>query len=269
MFAWRVADESRPAARSLLICHGAGEHSQRYLRIARRAARDGWQVVGFDFRGHGCSDGLPVHVRSFRDYVEDVARVAGHFGLEPARTAVLAHSMGGLVTVTAHQQGVFPAAATALSAPLLRLEANVPLWKLAAGRVVKRAWPATRFRTSVAIEDLLADPAAVAERRRDPLMCRSLTAGWYFSAMTAVTKAWRLPPPADTLIMQGTADRVVSPDAPAEWRDRDGATEVWTLPGQRHELLHEPSGVDLANEAIGWLGDRVSRVFSAPLRDAA
>ena len=154
LFAWRMGP-SDPGARSLLFVHGAGEHSSRYFSLARQAVRRGWQVIGFDLRGHGCSEGVSVHVRRFEDYHDDLARVFDHFRLQPSRTAILAHSLGGLITISACQHGVIAPPAVGLSAPLLRLRADVPLWKLIAGRIVKRAWPTTRFRSTVKASHLL------------------------------------------------------------------------------------------------------------------
>ena len=270
LFAWHVAGDS-PAAdgRALLILHGAGEHSQRYVPLAKSLAQDGWTVIGFDFRGHGCSDGVSVHVRSFNDYVDDVARVAAHFNLQPERTAVLAHSMGGLVALSASQQDVFRPAAMGLSAPLLSLAAEVPMWKLAIGRAVKRAWPMTRFRTSVAPTDLLLNSDCRAEREQDQLICRSLTAGWFFAVTAASQKIWQRPSPTPLLVMQGTEDRVVCPAAAERWVERadSDSVELWTLPGQVHEILHEPTGRDLAHDAVGWMSSHL--VQSEHLRSAA
>lgn len=269
LFAWRVAAEGLPrGGRAIVIVHGAGEHSQRYLPAAKRLAREGWEVVGFDLRGHGCSDGPPVHVRSFADYTDDLARVACHFQLRPERTGVLAHSLGGLVAITAAQRGAFVPGAMALSAPLLRLAADVPALKLLTGRLVKRAWPTTRFTTSVRPEHLLNDGPSREARLADPLISRTLTAGWFFSVMGASRRIWRAGSVPPTLLMQGTADRVVDPAAAVEWAaERGPSCTLQTMPGAAHELLHEPDGCQLAVEAGRWMAEQMPA--SVPLRRAA
>ena len=45
------------AARSVLIVHGLGEHIGRYEHVAAQLHADGWQVFGYDQRGHGRSEG--------------------------------------------------------------------------------------------------------------------------------------------------------------------------------------------------------------------
>ena len=259
LFAWRVArDDDRPK-RTILFVHGAGEHSQRYLSAARRLARDNWEVIGFDLRGHGCSDGLPVHVRAFRDYVEDVGRVAEHFRLDPETTGVVAHSLGGLVSIATWQQEVFRPAAIAMSAPLLRLAAEVPLWKLLLGRSVKRAWPTTRFATTIEPKHLLNDATALAVRESDPLICRSLTAGFFFNVTAASQKIWRREMPTPTLIFQGDADKVVDPEAATKWHERDPSRcELRTIPGAAHELFHEPDGFSIVQDAARWIDARMA-----------
>ena len=60
----------RPAAApigDLLLGHGIGEDSSRYIQAARAFAEAGWQTVTWDLRGHGRSDGaLLFGLSSFR-----------------------------------------------------------------------------------------------------------------------------------------------------------------------------------------------------------
>lgn len=259
LFAWRMGP-SDPGVRTLLIVHGAGEHSSRYFNLARQAVRRGWQVVGFDLRGHGCSEGVSVHVRRFEDYHDDLLRVYDHFRLQPSRTAIFGHSMGGLVTVSACQTGVIDPPAVGLSAPLLRLRADVPLWKLAAGRIVKRAWPTTRFKTSVKSGHLLANEALREKRASDPLISHTLTAGWFFAVTRRANKIWTMPYDTPTRLVQGTSDKVVDPRGAVDWlrRGEVSATSGRFVTCGRHELFHDAGGIDLFNELLDWFGDHVS-----------
>lgn len=215
-------------------------------------------MIGFDLRGHGCSEGVSVHVRRFEDYHDDVARIVDHFGIDQRRMAVFAHSLGGLITVSACQTDVLNPAAVGLSAPLLRLRADVPLWKLAIGRLVKRAWPTTRFRSTVKPKHLLGDPELMVKRVADPLISRTLTAGWFFAVTRRANHVWNIPYDTPTRLVQGTSDRVVDPQGAVAWlrRGEVSATEGRFLTGQ-HELFHDAVGAELFSEMLDWYEARV------------
>lgn len=259
LFAWRMGP-SGDGVRTILIIHGAGEHSSRYFSLAASAVARGWQVIGFDLRGHGCSEGVSVHIRSFDDYIDDVSRIVDHFQLDQSRTAIFAHSLGGLIAISCCQAGLITPPAVGLSAPLLRLKADIPLWKLAAGRIVKRAWPTTRFTTSVKPKHLLADPALREKRILDPLISKTLTAGWFFTVMRRAARAWDIPYDAPTRLVQGTSDRVVDPLGAVAWLRRGdvSATEGRFPAGGRHELYHDAQGLELFAEMLDWFETRIA-----------
>ena len=273
LFAWQVPagglmvpeaaslpDAARTQARTLLIVHGAGEHSGRYMRHAYAAAQRGWRVIGVDLRGHGCSEGEPVHVKRFDDYARDVQVVAEQSAIDWDRTAILAHSMGGLVTIRGCQRGFLSPAAVVLSNPLLRIRAHVPRSKLLLGHICKQFHPRQRFRTSVQVSDLLDDPTARRKRLDDPLINRTLTTAWFFQIRQAIRLAWRRPYDRPTLLMQSMLDRVVDPRAAVGWlrREKTTATEGLFLPGRRHEVLHEPDGLAIGGRLLEWLEQRVA-----------
>ncbi|MCP3955559.1 MAG: alpha/beta hydrolase, partial [Desulfobacterales bacterium] len=65
----------------MVIVHGLGEHSGRYLALADHLAGLGFSLWILDLRGHGKSGGPKGHVDSFDDYTRDVGEI-----LDQART---------------------------------------------------------------------------------------------------------------------------------------------------------------------------------------
>ncbi len=53
----RVYRENRPVKGQICIVHGLGEHSGRYLGLAKTLAFDGFSVALVDLRGYGMSGG--------------------------------------------------------------------------------------------------------------------------------------------------------------------------------------------------------------------
>jgi lysophospholipase len=251
--------------RTLVVIHGAGEYGGRYTHFIQRIVRSGWRVIAADLRGHGRSGGIPTHLDSFDQYLDDLDLVWSHFGLDPESTATFAHSMGGLVAVRYQQTRPERMRALVLSAPLLALRVRVRLFKRAIGKVCHLVAPTTRFQTVVRTSEITRSAIARAGRARDPLMRRSVTAGWYYSVRQALLDALRdvervsLP----LLLLQGDEDQVVDPHWPAEWISRISSSDctLQMLPGHYHELIHEPGWDRIADDVLDWLDQRFSGIL--------
>lgn len=108
----------------LVISHGLGEHSGRYLRVAERLVAEGCAVYAIDHRGHGRSDGPRALVDRFANAVADLDQLverarSEHRGLP---LVLLGHSMGGALALQyalTHQNKLD---ALILSAPAVALD---------------------------------------------------------------------------------------------------------------------------------------------------
>jgi lysophospholipase len=250
-----------PPGRTLLVVHGLSEHGDRYDHVARYFARRGWRVVVPDARGHGQSGGTATHVRRFRWYCEDLNAVLDAAGAEPERTAVIAHSMGGLIAVRHTQRFPGRTAALVLMSPLLRVRVRVPAGLFVLGRVLSFVAPRARFRSRIDPSLTTRNSEALARRLTDPLIHRSVTAGWFFAMRRALRNAWREAPQmrVPLLLVQAGHDRIVDPDASREWLETAGSPDrtFECLPEHYHELLNEPDWSSTADFVARWLDARV------------
>ena len=250
------------AQRTLLIVHGLSEHGGRYEHVARLFVERGWRVIVGDLRGHGRSGGTPTHVRDFQRYVRDLESIRSRFGADPEQTAILGHSMGGLVAI--HYALSYPdnLAALALSSPLLRIGVPIPRRKLAVGRMLSFVVPRARFRSTVDPAHTTRCAATLADRTADPLIRRSVTAGLFFAMQSALTTAWNAAPTMQLpiYIAQAGGDRIVDPGAATEWTKRLGSGDIHCrqLPEQFHEILNEPEWAATAHAMADWLERRIA-----------
>ena len=250
--------------RTLVIVHGAGEHSQRYEHWTRLLAQHNWRVVSLDHRGCGLSGGIPGHVDRFDQYLSDLDQVWNALSLDPRETILFGHSLGGLISVRYAQTRPNSVRGLILSGPLLALQLKVPVWKRTLARVCSVFAPRTRFQTTIRTDQLTRDPAARQVRDNDPLRCRSVTANWYFQVLEAMVAAWeevdRLSLP--TLLLQGDRDEVVNPEAAMKWwltlPARDKTIRLFS--GHLHELLSEPDWSQTAAGILSWLETRFPEV---------
>ncbi|XP_072329154.1 monoglyceride lipase-like isoform X1 [Scyliorhinus torazame] len=94
--------EPKASPRALvMIIHGAGEHSGRYLGIASMLTNHSLFVFSHDHVGHGQSDGKRMHVSDFRVFVRDCLQ---HFDMIVSRypnlkVFILAHALGGSMAI--------------------------------------------------------------------------------------------------------------------------------------------------------------------------
>lgn len=268
----RCFEPGRATGRTLLIAHGASEHGERYRHVAEFFAGQGWTVIIGDHRGHGRSTGVRTHVKRFRQYAQDLELIRKHFGLAAETTAILGHSMGGLVAIR-HAQ-LFPghAAALVLTSPLLRVKVPIPRRTIALGRVLSVLAPRTRFRSTVDPKTTTRCPIALERRLNDAMMHRSVTAKWFFAMRAGLKSAWSAATEITTpiLILQAGADEIVDPRAPELWLNHVASADKSFLnfPDHLHELLNEPDWPDTANFIAQWLTPRTA-ALSHSLREPA
>ncbi|WP_421920834.1 alpha/beta hydrolase [Marinifilum sp.] len=81
----------------VVLVHGIGEHSSRYLHWAEKFVSKGFALMSYDQRGHGLSEGKRGVISSYEDFMKDIDLV-----LETAEkkypnlsTVLYGHSMGG------------------------------------------------------------------------------------------------------------------------------------------------------------------------------
>lgn len=214
-----------------------------------------------DLRGHGRSEGLRVHIRKFDQYVVDLERVYHHFHLVAERTAVVGHSMGGLVTARWLQ--VFPSrfSAVCLLSPYFGLKIRVDRFTWIAGQCLLWIWPWFRFRSRVRSADLSPDQEYLQRRRQDTLISPSVTAGWFFAVQQALVEVHRdaaqmtLP----LLILQGDQDHVTDPAATQRWFSHTASSDrqLEFISGGLHELLQGKGASLMFQKILDWLNSRI------------
>ncbi|HYW80361.1 MAG TPA: alpha/beta hydrolase, partial [Thermoguttaceae bacterium] len=162
--------ESEPEAVVVAI-HGFLEHSGRHSRLAGVLNDEGYAVYAMDMRGHGRSEGEPVFVEQFDDYLADldvfVDRVRRRHPEKPL--LLFGHSMGGTIVGLYAATRLPQIQGIALSAPAAMVGNRVfPLLRKAAS-FFSRWLPRLRI-VSLDGRGISRDPQVVADFRNDPLV---------------------------------------------------------------------------------------------------
>jgi alpha-beta hydrolase superfamily lysophospholipase len=253
----------------LLLSHGYAEHGGRYRHVGERLTQAGWEVVVPDHRGHGRSQGRPVSVVRFDDYVDDLHTIAAQVAAErgDAPTVLFGHSMGGLIAALYALRHAGELRGLVLSAPAV-LPGRVSAISVAAGRLLARVAPELGV-LSLPLDKISGDPAVVAAYQADPLVharrIRARLGAEMLRAMDVVGSGLpglTLP----ILVMQGSADQLVDPGAAEYVHSRVGSADrtLRVYPGLYHEILNEPERERVLDDLLDWLERRLTPAVPRP-----
>jgi alpha-beta hydrolase superfamily lysophospholipase len=262
----RRCEAESPRAEALIV-HGFGEHSGRYGALTDHLVKAGYSVTAYDHRGHGQSEGLPGHIESFSLYEDDLHQILTRLRLtvEYSKLFIIAHSMGGLVTLrylsqSASRLGGASIAGAVISAPLIAVAAPVPAHKLMIGRVAARVAPRLRLDNEVDPSVLSRDPEVGRAYAADPLVNRRVSARWFSEAVQAMNQVvgWAPEIKVPVLLMHGTADRLASFEATRQIYQQIGSADkdLIAYQGYYHELFNEPEREEIFRRVTEWLDAR-------------
>lgn len=239
--------------RVLFLVHGWGEHSDRYRHWPHYLQGELDMVVACDLYGHGRSPGARGSCRTSEDWLGGVElafkTLESRLKSEGrrARIVVLGHSFGGLLTLElARQERWHSARALFLSAPLLGLVKEPPVWKTWLGRLIEPLAPQLPLANDIDPSSVSHDPEVVAHYTADPLNHGLITPRAYqqmtemIARQTAATSPLRWP----VTLLSPLADPLVSEPAATRWYQRleagPGAPKHrLTFTGLRHESFNE------------------------------
>jgi acylglycerol lipase len=256
---WQAWLPPGPCRAVVVIGHGAGEHSGRYLHVADRLVREGYAVYALDHRGHGRSAGPRALVDRMNNLVADLDTLVVRATEEQPGVPVflLGHSMGGLASLCyalSHQDRLD---ALALSGPLAAVEAAP-----AAVQIIAKVLSAVAPRLPVYRVDptlVSRDPAVVAAYEADPLVRHGKLPVRTVAELAAAVESLPGAVPTitvPTLILYGDADQICPTEGSIMLGRLIGATDrtIKSYPGLYHEIFNEPEQEQVMDDLCAWLG---------------
>ncbi len=240
--------------RDLMLVHGLAEHAGRYGHVAEALAGRGWRVTLVELRGHGESEGRRGHVTAWQDYLDDFQAAYSQLG---SKVAVVGHSMGGLVTLSALASPGAPAPlGVAVSNPLLGMRVKAPVIKVKAARMLATLLPWLPLSNELDTSKVSRDPEVVAAYETDPLVFSTITPRWFREMNDAISRVVEFAPRATTplhlLVSEGDVicDPVVARQVAEAW---GGPTQVTEYGELYHELFNEPEKEKVLADLGDWL----------------
>lgn len=199
----------------VIVTHGLGEHSECYNPFAQELNAKKWDVIAWDLRGHGRSEGQRGYVQSFNEFEKDLKVLTDliQSKYKHKKQVLFGHSMGGLITLkylvafgTTHFNGL------ALSSPALGANIKVSEVKSKMADFANEWLPRVTMGNEIKDTDLHRDPELLAFYPKDPLRHNKISPRLYkgmlqaFEQMPQYAKEIQIP----TLIQASGLDAVVN-----------------------------------------------------------
>lgn len=255
---WDVKDQVN--APGIVIMHGLGEHSGRYVHIARFFNTLGFKVRNFDQRGHGQSAGGRGDIPDVDAILRDTRLVINDFAkqLEQA-PLILAHSMGGLFATRFALEGLTPLSGLILSSPAFSVRTSwLEKFLFKISRVLI---PHLAVGHGTNGRYLSHDSEVVTAYQNDPLVHARISASLFQSMLNTMqyvkSNATKLKIPSLLLIADG--DLVVNPQGAKNFLAQIQASsnahyvKAHIYPGFYHEVFNELEALRVFDDVRAWL----------------
>lgn len=231
----------------LLLVHGLKEHSGRYGNLVDHFTPLGYAIYGYDQPGHGRSGGTRTYIDEFREFTETLNTYTQLVKeRQPGIPIFLyGHSLGTLISLAHlpdHQRDYQGAI---FSGTLFSIPQGTSPITIMMGKVFSSILPKMRI-LPVDEEGLSRDPQVVDDYRQDPLVFGGKTTARLgvemlntLQVVQDLAREIRLP----TLILQGSADRLVDPGGAQNLYKVINSPDktLHMYEGYYHELHNEPA----------------------------
>lgn len=253
--------KNKNAIADILLVHGFGEHSGRYLHVVNRLLDEGFSVISFDLRGHGLSEGHRGDIKTFEHYENDLITI-----LKKSRSCsnkslplfIVAHSMGSLISLGAVLKLKNEVSGLVLSSPLLGLSLKIAWWKRCLGHYLSGLAPYLPIKSEISGEYLSSDPIFANAYNKDPLILKSIS----IRAFNLLQKKLHttndlkqsIKPPFFMQIAGN--DLVVDSNAAQNWFNKNSKKELdqaKIYPHFLHEIYNEKEREEAIGDLVSWL----------------
>jgi alpha-beta hydrolase superfamily lysophospholipase len=252
---------------TLVVTHGISEHSECYAKTAESLVNLGWDILAWDLRGHGRSEGKRGYVEHFTDYCRDLGAFLRHMkkgqSLEKP-FALVGHSMGGLITL---RYLIEPSASTpipgaaSLSSPFLGLAIQVPFVKGLAAQLLNNVWPSFTMYNEIRYEYLTRDPEFLASYPKDTLRHGKISPALFLGMLKAIEEVKAAPDKIQLPILVQAAgqDKIVNLGATREFFPRiaDKRKKLIVYEESYHEIFNDLDRVQVFRDLNAFLKEQL------------
>ena len=242
----------------MIITHGMGEHSMRYMEMVDFFTNVGYTVISFDIRGHGLSEGKRGHSPGYEFLMDDIERVYTQVKKDyPSLPIFLfGHSMGGNLILNFLLRKPNSICGAIVTGAYLKLGFEPPKWKIILAKLSSSIWPTLSQPTELELDALSRNKEVIRKYENDELVHDRITSAFFinvhFAGQYVIDHANEIKTPL--LVMHGMEDRLTSPKGSQEFASNSGENvhlKMWD--GLYHELHNEPEKQEIFNYEMEWM----------------
>ncbi|NPV85000.1 MAG: alpha/beta hydrolase [Anaerolineae bacterium] len=256
-------DSETDARAVIILVHGLGEHSSRYQHVAQYFTQHGMTMLAFDLRGHGNTPGARGHAVSFMQILDDIQCMIDlakrDFAAKPV--FLYGHSMGGnLVLYYYQKRRPTNLAGIIASSPGLAPAQLVPDWKMTLAKVLYNLLPAFSMNNGLDLSGLSKDDQILKAVREDRLYHTQVSARLGLDIIRSGQELLAKPMHFDIplLLQQGSADRVINPQATIQFAKNAAGMVTFKLwEDMYHELHNEPEKIQVLDFVRTWIEEQI------------
>ncbi len=243
---------------AVIIIHGIAEHSGRYDEITEKLNQTRLNVIRYDLRGHGQTQGKRGALKSFHQFVDDLHEIVKLEKQKHDRIFLIGHSMGGLIAnLYAVKYGDITGVVSS-AAPTYFIKDVMPF------RVIGYRWLGFLKKKTNFADDQLSRIKEVEEAYiDDPLNLKhfhySLAGEMFVGAVRYLNKQidqYQTP----VLIVHGGNDKIVPQSFSKRFFDLIPVEDKTLIvyPENYHEIFNDLDREVVFNDVTQWLSKRVS-----------
>ena len=242
---------------AIVLVHGMGEHSGRYLHVAEELVKAGFLVVSYDNFGHGKTSGKRGHNPSFEallSVVDTVIQKARE--LAPTQPVFLyGHSMGGNVVINYTLRKKHNLKGVIVTSPFLKLAFQPPQWKMSLGKLLQKIAPSITLGNELDANHVSRDVIEVEKYLDDPLVHDKISPNYSLTILEtgewAINNAQSLKTPM--FIAHGTDDKIIACEGSSEFAEKTDLASLKLYENGYHELHNDLCKEELFKDIINWL----------------
>ncbi|MDP6922103.1 MAG: alpha/beta hydrolase [Lutibacter sp.] len=240
---------------SLLLIHGLGEHQGRYQHMADHFVNAGIELITYDQRGHGISEGKRGHSPGLNHTLNDLERVIKSLNYE--KLFLYGHSFGGnvLANFLLRKQPKYLCGAI-LSAPWLLLKKKPNVLEVEAAGMLSPLFPSFTKNNQIKATDLSSIPEVCKAYQEDPY-CHNrislrLFTDFYKAGKQAISAVNKLKTPC--LLVHGTEDPIIDiKGAKSFVNNSKGMAVLKQYANTRHEIHNDRTQKTLFKDVQNWI----------------
>ena len=248
----------KKSSKVILLIHGLGEHSGRYLSLIQEFNDKNISVFTVDIRGHGKSEGKRGHSPFYKQLINDIQYFIHHVTnkIPNQQYFLYGHSMGGNLVINYSFKKDKKINGIIATSPCIKPEIYPSEIKLFFAKLVQKIVPSLTLSNGLDISGISRNSQVIENYTNDPLIhdrvSVQLALDIISSGIYALENAKDITIPV--LIVHGKNDRLTSYNSSEELVRNSGANIKFIGFKQAyHEIHNEPEKEELLRNIFDWI----------------